>query len=146
PGIGTDATPPIDNRSLAYLSSTGWQPIQGFDIMIRAYVTDKAVSVDENLGSGIPLTFDLKQNYPNPFNPSTVIAYQVPSNEFVTLEIYNALGQKVRTLINEMKEAGEYQIMWNGKNDAGDVLSSGVYLYRITVGNKVKVMKMMLIR
>jgi len=146
PGIGTDATPPIDNRSLAYLSSTGWQPIQDFDIMIRAYVTDKAVSVDENLGSGIPLTFDLKQNYPNPFNPSTVIVYQVPDNEFVTLEIYNALGQKVRTLINEMKEAGEYQVMWNGKNDAGNALSSGVYLYRITAGNKVKVMKMMLIR
>ena len=94
----------------------------------------------------LPLTFELKQNYPNPFNPSTVISYQVPQNEMVTLEIFNALGQKVRTLVNETKDAGQYKITWDGKNSSGNQLSSGIYLYRITAGNYVKVMKMVLLR
>jgi flagellar hook assembly protein FlgD len=64
----------------------------------------------------------------------------------VSLEIYNALGQKVRTLINETQEAGQYEIVWDGKNNSGNELSSGIYLYRLTAGNYVKVMKMMLVR
>ncbi len=146
PGIGGDADLPIDNRSMYYLTSSGWVSIPGFDIMITAYVSDQPVGV-EGQGTGeLPLTFDLKQNYPNPFNPSTVIAYQVPQNEMVTLEIYNALGQKVRTLVNETLEAGQYEITWDGKNGSGNQLSSGIYLYRITAGNYVKVMKMVLLR
>ena len=146
PGIGGDSDNPIDNRSMYYLTSSGWVAIPGIDIMVTAYVSDLPVGLREEQEEGFPLTFDLKQNYPNPFNPSTVITYQIPQNEAVTLEIYNALGQKVRTLVNEMQETGQYEILWDGKNQEGHTLSSGVYLYRIVAGNYVKVMKMMIIR
>jgi hypothetical protein len=144
PGIGADTDPPIDNRSMYYLTSSGWVAIAGVDIMVTAYVSDQPVGVEDVVQ--LPLTFELKQNYPNPFNPSTVISFQLPQNEVVNLEIYNTLGQKVRTLLNETQEAGQYEIVWDGKNNSGNELSSGVYLYRLTAGNYVKVMKMMLVR
>jgi len=93
-----------------------------------------------------PLTFEMEQNYPNPFNPSTVITYQLPQVGMVTLEIYNAFGEKVRMLVNNMQEAGNYEVEWDGKNNSGNQLSSGIYLYRISAGNYVKVMKMVLLR
>jgi len=146
PGIGADTDPPIDNRSMYYLTSSGWTAISGVDIMVTAYVSDQPVGVEDDIDSQIPLAFDLKQNYPNPFNPTAIIGYQIPQSNHVTLEVYNALGEKVRTLINQVQETGYYQIEWNGKNDAGSQLSSGIYLYRITAGNYVKVMKMILLR
>jgi hypothetical protein len=146
PGIGADTDQPIDNRSMYYLTSSGWVAIAGIDIMVTAYVSDQPVGVDGNENRELPLTFDLKQNYPNPFNPSTVIVYQLPQTEMVSLEIYDALGQKVRTLLNETQQAGQYNITWDGKNDSGNSLSSGVYLYRIVAGNYVKIMKMILLR
>ena len=145
PGIGGDSNPPVDNRSMYYLRNSGWTSIAGVDIMVTAYVSDQPVGVeDENIGV-IPLTFDLKQNYPNPFNPHTVIAYQLPQNEMVGLEIYNALGEKVRTLVNETQDTGKYEVVWDGKNSSGNQLSSGIYLYRLTAGNYVRVMKMVLL-
>ncbi|MCL4279534.1 MAG: T9SS type A sorting domain-containing protein, partial [Ignavibacteriaceae bacterium] len=146
PGIGADTDPPIDNRSMYYLTSSGWVTIAGVDIMVTAYVSDQPVGVENNNDKNIPLTFDLKQNYPNPFNPSTVIAYQIPQSEFVTLEIYNSIGEKVRTLVNGNQETGFYQVQWDGKNNSGNQLSSGVYLYRLSAGNYTNVMKMVLLR
>ncbi|MDO8549631.1 MAG: FlgD immunoglobulin-like domain containing protein, partial [Ignavibacteria bacterium] len=146
PGIGVDVEPPIDNRSMQYLSSTGWQSINFGDIMITAYISDITVGVEEPASEELPLTFDLKQNYPNPFNPSTVISYQLPKSEVVSLEIYNALGQKVRTLVNQTQEAGYYNVEWDGKNNFGNPVSSGMYLYRIKAGNFVNVRKMILVR
>jgi hypothetical protein len=146
PGIDADTDPPIDNRSMYYLTSSGWVAIAGVDIMVTAYVSDQPVGVEDNDDVQIPFTFDLKQNYPNPFNPSTIITYQIPQSELVTLEIYNALGEKVRTLVNQIQETGYYQIEWDGKNNFGNQLSSGIYLYRITAGNYVKVIKMVLLR
>jgi hypothetical protein len=146
PGIGADSDAPIDNRSMYYLTSSGWVAIPGVDIMVTAYVTDQPVGIQDEKSESVPLTFELEQNYPNPFNPSTIISYQIPQTEMVTLEIYNALGQKVRTLINESKDVGQYQITWNGINDAGNHLSSGIYFYRLHAGKFVKVMKMILLR
>ena len=146
PGIGADSDQPIDNRSMYYLTSSGWVAIAGVDIMVTAYVSDQPVGVDGQGNRELPLTFDLKQNYPNPFNPSTVIVYQLPQTEMVSLEIYDALGQKVKALLNETQQAGQYRITWDGKNDSGNSLSSGVYLYRIVAGNFVKIMKMVLLR
>ena len=79
----------------------------------------------------LPTAFALSQNYPNPFNPKTTIKYQLPKDCQVTLTIYNILGQKVRTLVNEWQRAGYYAVQWDGKNDRGAEIASGVYFYRI---------------
>jgi Zn-dependent metalloprotease len=91
--------------------------------------------------SALPKIFRLNQNYPNPFNPTTIIDYQLPFTNFVELSIYNLLGQKVATLINEQKKAGAHQIEW----DASD-FSSGVYYYKISAGEFQAVRKMILLR
>ena len=96
--------------------------------------------------TGLPRTFVLKPNYPNPFNPTTTIFYQVPHQSDVRIEIYNMLGQKVRTLLNDRKEAGKYSAIWDGRNDSGAQVGSGVYLYRMIAGDFVQVRKMILMK
>lgn len=79
----------------------------------------------------LPTVYALLQNYPNPFNPTTTIRYELPRRSKVELHIYNILGQHVATLAREEQDAGRYLIQWNGRNDAGLQVSSGVYFYRI---------------
>lgn len=93
-----------------------------------------------------PTEFNLEQNYPNPFNPETSIKFLVKEDAWVTLRIYNVLGQVVTTLVNEQKPAGEYVISWNGKNQHNDDVASGVYFYRIKAGNYESVRRMTLLR
>ncbi|MEK7670723.1 MAG: FlgD immunoglobulin-like domain containing protein, partial [Bacteroidota bacterium] len=81
--------------------------------------------------AGIPETFELAQNYPNPFNPSTTIRYALPEAARVNLSIYNVLGQRVAELTNEVQSAGFYNAVWNGHNQAGSQVATGVYFYRI---------------
>ena len=95
--------------------------------------------------SGIP-PFSLHQNYPNPFNPSTQILFDVRQTSQVTLDIYNVIGQKVRTLVNGIRGAGQYTESWDGTNGVGRPMSSGVYFYRLTAGTFVSSRKMLLIR
>jgi hypothetical protein len=95
---------------------------------------------------GLPRTFELSDNYPNPFNPSTMINYGVPKNGTVSLIVYNILGQRVRTLVNAPMTAGRYSIAWDGRNEAGSVLSSGVYFYRLQAGATALVKKMLLLK
>ncbi|MFQ5822562.1 MAG: PQQ-dependent sugar dehydrogenase [bacterium] len=92
----------------------------------------------------IPDTFSLEQNYPNPFNPETLISYQLAVVSDVELTIYNFLGQKIRTLVYERQRTGTYKVYWDGRNDAGVQVSSGVYLYRLRVGRFVQTRKMIL--
>jgi hypothetical protein len=87
-------------------------------------VTSVAVSADPAL----PERFALLQNYPNPFNPSTTISFGLAKRSEVKLEIYNVIGQKVRTFVSESRPAGDYTIEWDGKNDFGFDIGSGVYL------------------
>ncbi|MEJ2634026.1 MAG: T9SS type A sorting domain-containing protein, partial [Calditrichia bacterium] len=88
----------------------------------------------------------LENNYPNPFNPTTTIGYALPRAGQTTLIIYNLLGQKVRTLINSNHEAGKFQITWNGLDDNGRSVGSGVYLYRLKSGNFAQVKRMLLLK
>lgn len=94
----------------------------------------------------VPATFNLEQNFPNPFNPETTIRYGIISDSEVRLTIYNLLGQVVRTLINQQMPAGQYTARWDGRNDAGQEVSSGVYIYRLQSGSRVATRKMALLR
>jgi hypothetical protein len=88
-----------------------------------------------------PARFSLHQNYPNPFNPGTVISYQLLVNNWVTLKVYNVLGQEVATLVNERREAGRYEAVFDGSK-----LTSGVYYYRLQAGNYNETKKLLLLR
>lgn len=90
---------------------------------------------------GIPEKFELKQNFPNPFNPATNIVYNLPADGFVTIKIYDVIGNEVDVLVNENKKAGRYVIAFNGSN-----LSSGIYLCRLSAGSFLSSIKMMLVK
>ncbi|MGH1362178.1 MAG: DUF5123 domain-containing protein [Calditrichia bacterium] len=81
-------------------------------------------------GALVPHEFAVSQNYPNPFNPSTTIKFQVPQVSSVSLVVYNILGHRVRTLVNNNFEPGYYNVVWDGRNDSGQAVSSGMYIYR----------------
>jgi len=97
-------------------------------------------------GAGVPDVFALHQNYPNPFNPITNIRFDVPENSMVTMAIYDLLGHKVRTLINYEMNAGFHSIKWNGTNDHGNPLASGMYIYRINAGGFHAVKKLVFMK
>lgn len=94
----------------------------------------------------LPGSFALHPNYPNPFNPATMIQFDLPVNSNVELAIYNILGQKVITLLDDKYSAGSYEVQWNGVNAGGERVSSGVYFYRLTAGSFTQARKMMLIK
>jgi len=105
------------------------------------------ISTDVHDGDGaLPKQFTLSQNYPNPFNPSTAIEYSLPVRCHVELTIYNVLGQKVRTLVDEIQRACCQTVAWDGKNDHGKELASGIYLYRIKAGEFTQSRKMLLLK
>ena len=95
---------------------------------------------------GIPQEYAIYQNYPNPFNPTTTIKYDLKQTGDVSLKIYNILGQEVRTLVNTRQEAGYKSVVWDGLNNYGARVASGVYIYRIEAGEFVKAKKMILMK
>ena len=96
--------------------------------------------------SNLPQAYTLHQNYPNPFNASTLITYQLPRSSEVTLTIYNLTGQKVATLVEGVREGGTFSIRWDGRDDRGHDLATGVYLYRLLAGTQVETRKLVLVR
>ncbi len=105
-----------------------------------------STDVEDNNNSNLPKEFALEQNYPNPFNPSTTIKFDIPVATPVILDVYNVLGQKVRTLIDRSLPAGIYNITFDGRGDDGRQLASGVYYYRIMAGDFRRSRMMMLLK
>jgi len=99
-------------------------------------------------GNGLqtPQEFVLLQNYPNPFNPTTTISYTLKENARVNLKIYNTLGQVVKTLVNDQQQAGARTVHWDGTNEFGARVASGVYIYRIEANNFVQSKKMVMMK
>lgn len=93
-----------------------------------------------------PLTYSLGQSYPNPFNAGTTIRYELPQASKVSITVYNMLGQLVRILVDEMKLAGYYTVVWDGRNTGGQSVASGVYTYRMEAGDFVQTRKMVLVK
>jgi hypothetical protein len=96
--------------------------------------------------NGIPTAFGISQNYPNPFNPSTELDYAVKEASFVSIKVFNLLGQEVRTLVSEHKDRGIHKAAWDGKDDAGREVPSGMYLYTMVAGDFSQSQKMMLLK
>ncbi len=100
----------------------------------------------ENEIENIPSAFTLSQNYPNPFNPSTTIKYSLAKEEKVRIGVYDMLGNKITELVNESKNAGLHEVIWNGSNDMGNKVSSGVYILTINAGSYFQSRKMVLMK
>jgi hypothetical protein len=100
----------------------------------------------EHQRDGLPSQFHLAQNYPNPFNARTVIRYSLSQSSPVKLEIFNTLGQKIITLVDNEQPAGENSVQWDGKNGSGAQASSGIYIYWLKVGGLIRWRKMILLK
>ncbi len=104
-----------------------------------------AVDVREE-SNPLPNGFVLHNNYPNPFNPETTITYELPTSGLVRLDVYNMLGQKIKTLVDQNEVAGVHRIVWNGKNEFGEKMASGIYLYQMQTTNYKAMKRMLLLR
>jgi len=109
----------------------------GGQIEVRLQAQDSAA---------LPLQFALHPNAPNPFNAQTLIRFDLPTDQEVHLEVFNILGQMVRTLVAERVEAGAHQIHWDSRDDRGASLASGPYIYRLTAGSRVQTQRMLLLK
>ena len=121
----------------------------GLEVIITDFEYYSNTSVEDDYGeptTNIPSSLQLFQNYPNPFNPVTVIQYALPHDCEVHISIYNILGQKVRTLLNEHQKPGYKRVEWDGKSDRGEELASGVYFYEIKAGEFTQTKKMVILR
>jgi hypothetical protein len=125
-----------------------WYGVTSGDVV--NYATSFTTGAEERREENFPATFVLEQNYPNPFNPSTTIRFGLPMNAQATLAVYNALGQKVRTLMARRLAAGQHQVAWDGRDDLGKQVASGVYFLQIRAATEntsaefVQVKKMLL--
>lgn len=138
PAINAGETIAIVTHDFAGNSRTAGQ----YDV--GAFEGNPATGIDDDAA---PLEgFRLQQNYPNPFNPETTIEFTMASAGRVTLEIFDVLGRKVRTLVSDFLPSGSYSQRWNGRNDVGDLVESGVYVYRLQAGNFSRIRKMQLIQ
>ncbi len=148
----TETTGSYPYPSITYLhqpssGSPRWVYIVGdgtiYPYLIRAYVSFPTSVVPIEL---LPQNFSLEQNYPNPFNPTTQIKFNLPKQSEVSLKIYDMLGREVASLVNGEMNAGTHLLTWDGKDNSGNLVASGVYFYRITAGEFVDTKKMVLVR
>ena len=147
--LGTSGDSPLafdQGTNKTFLTTTGLHDMTSASLTFVdgsfTVVTD--VELAEN--TTLPENFELAQNYPNPFNPTTIISYDLSTVSDVELTIHNELGQVLRTLVRERQPAGAYQIEWNGEDNSGQQVASGVYLYRLKAGSYVQTRKMVLLR
>jgi hypothetical protein len=151
-----DISTPSNPREVGFFQTRGWArdvAVSDQYIYLVAWNGDLhilrnylATMVRSNYGKENLSLFALFQNFPNPFNPTTTIEYDIPKNVYVELTIIDLLGRHVRTLVAEEKPAGHHQVTWNGLDDAGDRVASGVYLYRLTAEGYSETRKLLLIR
>ncbi|MBT8380208.1 MAG: T9SS type A sorting domain-containing protein [Ignavibacteria bacterium] len=118
-----------------------WHQMIGAGIVPDGGILYKGLMENIDWSFGSPTDYTLSQNYPNPFNPSTTIQYQIPQSGYVTLKVYDVLGNEVASLVDEMKQQGNYQVSFDAS-----ALSSGMYLYHLIANDFVQTKKMMLMK
>jgi hypothetical protein len=125
-----------------------FMPTSGNGIWIGAFPYEKAAAQVEFVETNdhLPKKFDLHHNYPNPFNPNTVIKFDLPKATHVKLVIYDVMGRRVRLLADEQMQAGYHHRIWDGFDDRGSPVASGIYFYRLHTAEFTKARKMALLR
>ena len=145
--LSIDNAGDLDGRT--YISSNGVNFNNGLsnsgDLNLRAKISTTATTIDIQSNT-IPVIFKLSQNYPNPFNPVTTLHYDLPVNGLVNITIYDMLGRKVKTLINQTLDAGYKSVIWDATNDYGKLVSAGIYLYQLRTGEYSSTKKMLLLK
>jgi len=116
------------------------------NILSWLVIGDTTGSSVEEMGKFTPRQFSLNQNYPNPFNTQTMIEYQLSKSVYARLDIYNLLGQKISTLVDEIQQAGNFRATWDGKDSSGRIVPSGVYFYRLEADGFTTVKKMLFLQ
>jgi hypothetical protein len=122
-----------------------WQRTEAWGAPVIV-TTNPLPTAVESADSPVPYTFSLSQNYPNPFNPSTTVEYQLAHTTNVSIVVYDVLGKEIRTLVDGKKKAGLYTVSWDGTDNAGSRVSSGVYFYKMAALGYTKIQKMMLLK
>jgi hypothetical protein len=145
PGIAVDSDQPISGQSYYFMNSSGWVMLPSYNFMIRAGV-GATISSTGSEAPGVVHQFRLMDNYPNPFNPETMIPFELSKSGETSLMIYNLLGQKVATLISGPQTAGYHVVQWNSEDEAGQAVSTGVYLVRLESDGKAATRKITLLR
>jgi hypothetical protein len=122
--------------------------VQGVADAQQRFKVDAPIPFEQGatLLEGIPEATELLGNYPNPFNPSTTIGYGLSEDSWVSIRIHNTLGEEVATLVNEHQSAGFKTVVWNGTDNLGRKVSSGIYLYRMISAGQVETRKLMLLK
>lgn len=151
--VGFASAYPLDNQNIKInflFEEINSEQSSRFEFEITDVTVDDnpsiATVITNDYGKEIPTDWSLSQNHPNPFNSETQIWYEVPFSSQVTIEVFNLLGQRMQTLVNEVKKVGKYQIQWNGLDDQGHSVGSGIYIYRMQAGNFVSMKKMILVQ
>lgn len=135
----------IDDSGYVYVTGTSYDGGAYKDFVTIKYIQSSDVE-DENGARERPSEFALSQNYPNPFNQSTKIEFALRKSGFVSLILYDLLGRKVRTLVSERLIPGYKSVLWDGKNDSGDDVASGIYFYQLKVGDFSETKKLVLLK
>ena len=139
----------LSNNGLFISSDDGmvycFGDIVSFDSAVVADTGDIKTGVEE-LANGIPEGFSMSQNYPNPFNPDTRIEFSLPTSSITKLEIFNITGQHVKTLFNKKLSPGNHVASWDGRDDNGNILSSGIYFYKLSTEEYSTSKKMILLK
>ena len=133
---------PIEGAKITLIDI--FPPNESFEVLTSSdghYKMDFTIGVDTHE----PQTLTLGQNFPNPFNPTTTIPFMLESSALVKLEIYNILGQKIRTLVDNTMPEGAHRAVWDGVDDSGNAVSAGVFIYRLRAGKSVMTKKMLLL-
>ncbi|MBI2502946.1 MAG: T9SS type A sorting domain-containing protein [Candidatus Latescibacteria bacterium] len=116
------------------------------DIRLVPQAAPQPTAVEEERTDALPQSFSLAQNYPNPFNSGTVVQFSLPQSAEIELAVYNLAGQKVATMVKGRREAGAYTVRWDGRDERGEELASGIYFYRLEAGPQVETRKLLLLR
>ncbi len=133
--------------SFVYTVFTDLEQTNNSDIFMDRTINPPGTEVRDETGERErPREFMLLQNYPNPFNQTTKIRFTLATPGFVTLNIYDLLGRKVRTLVSQRLSSGYKSVLWDGKNDCGEDVASGIYFYRIMTGDFSETKKLVLLK